>query len=59
MQETDYAGQLGDQLEIILGQGADTLEAVVERLNQSSLKPPSNEAWTPDVLVAELRRFGD
>lgn len=59
MPETHYADRLGDQLEIILGNGADTLEAIVEALNRSDLRPPADMAWTPDGLVAELRRHGN
>jgi len=58
MQDLDYANQLGDHLERILGGGADSLEAIVEGLNACGLKPPTNDDWTPDNFVAELRRLG-
>lgn len=58
MQENDYANQLGDQLETILGQGANELEDIVAGLNESDVSPPSGQAWTEDLLVSELRRLG-
>jgi hypothetical protein len=58
MNDTDYANRLGDQLEIILGEGADEFEDIVGRLNESDVRPPSGNAWTSDALLAELRRLG-
>lgn len=58
MQDHDYANRLGDQLEIILGDGADELEEIVDRLNQSDIRPPAAANWTPDNFIHELRRLG-
>ncbi len=56
--EQDYRDALGDGLEIVLGNGADTLAAVAEGLNTHNVHGPKGQRWTEELLEAELERIG-
>ena len=55
--EQDYRDVLGDGLEIILGDGADTLAALVEGLNERNIHGPNGQRWTEKLLESELERI--
>ncbi len=55
--EQDYRDALGDGLEIVLGDGADTLAALVEGLNARNVHGPKGQRWTEDLLESELERI--
>ena len=55
--EQDYRDALGDGLEIILGDGADTLAALVEGLNERNIHGPYGQRWTEKLLEFELERI--
>ena len=54
--EQAYRDALGDGLEIVLGNGADTLAAVVDGLNEHNVHGPKGRRWTEELLEAELER---
>jgi hypothetical protein len=54
--EQDYRDALGDGLETVLGDGADTLAAVAEGLNAHNVHGPKGVRWTEELLEAELKR---
>jgi hypothetical protein len=56
--EKAYRNALADGLERVLGQGTDTLPAIVAALNAASVTTKSGGAWTEDTLAAELGRLG-
>ena len=55
--EKAYQDALGDGLERVLGDGAETLEDVVRGLNALSVTAPGGAAWTEESLAAELNRL--
>jgi len=55
--EQDYRDALGDGLEIALGDGADTLAALVEGLNAHNVHGPKGQRWTEELLESELERI--
>ena len=55
--EQDYRDALGDGLEILLGDGADTLTALVEGLNDRNIHGPKGQRWTEEMLEIELARI--
>ena len=55
--EQDYRDALGDGLEIVLGDGADTLAALVEGLNARNVHGPKGQRWTEELLESELERM--
>lgn len=55
--EQDYRDALGDGLEILLGDGADTLTALVEGLNARNVHGPKGQRWTEELLETELERI--
>ena len=55
--ERAYRDRLGDGLEIVLGDGTDTLEGLAEGLNSLGTTQRSGALWTPVLLEAELRRL--
>lgn len=54
--EQTYQDALGDGLEIVLGNGADTLAAVTDGLNELNVHGPRGQRWTEELLAAELER---
>ena len=57
-QEKAYRDALGDGLEIVLGDGAETLAAIAEGLNAHNVHGPKGQRWTEELLEAELERLG-
>jgi hypothetical protein len=55
--EQDYRDALGDGFEILLGDGADTLAALVEGLNGRNIHGPKGQRWTEELLESELERI--
>ena len=56
--EQSYRDAFGDGLEIVLGDGADTLAAIAEGLNARNIHGPRGQRWTEPLLEAELERVG-
>ena len=56
--ETMYRDALGDGLEIVLGEGAQTLAAIVKELNARNIHGPKGQRWTKGLLESELERLG-
>ncbi len=54
---TEYENRLGDALEAAFSAGAERLEDVVARLNESGPMPPEGERWTEARFEAEMRRL--
>jgi hypothetical protein len=57
-QEKAYRDALGDGLEIVLGDGAETLAAIAQGLNAHNVHGPKGQRWTEELLEAELERLG-
>jgi hypothetical protein len=55
---TDYENALGDALEVVFGQGAETAEEVVAGLNAQGLRGPGGLPWTVESFETELARLG-
>jgi len=55
---TEYENALGDGLEKVLGDGAETLEQLAAGLNACNVRQPDGSDWTKDTLAAELHRLG-
>lgn len=55
---TDYENALGDALEAAFADGIDTLEPLVARLNETGVRAPGGEAWTPETFETEIKRLG-
>jgi hypothetical protein len=55
---TDYENALGDALEAVFEQGAQTAEQVAEGLNGIGFRTPDGDAWTAAVFEAEIARLG-
>ncbi len=56
--EMAYRDALGDGFEIVLGDGAETLAAIVKGLNAHNFHGPKGQRWTERLLESELRRIG-
>ena len=56
---TSYDDLLGDGLQAVLGQGAETLAEIVKGLNEINVHGPNGESWTEGLLAAELKRLGE
>ena len=56
--EQAYRDALGDGLELVLGDGAETLAQISERLNAHNVHGPRGQRWTEALLGAELERLG-
>lgn len=54
-----YEDLLGDALEALLSKGTATLEDFARGLNEANLRGPNGQAWTADLLAAELQRLGN
>ncbi|MDE8651525.1 recombinase-like helix-turn-helix domain-containing protein [Novosphingobium album (ex Liu et al. 2023)] len=55
--EIAYRNALGDGLERVLGQGADTLADLARGLNAIDVTDRGGKTWTEDSLQDELRRL--
>ena len=53
-----YEDRLGDGLEIVLSNGAETLETIAHGLNEINVSGPRGERWDADLLASEFRRLG-
>lgn len=56
---TPYENALGDGLEKVLGEGAETLTQIASGLNANNVFGPGGVAWTEATLGAELHRLGE
>lgn len=52
-----YEDRLGDELEIVLANGADDLAAIAEGLNAIGVTGPRGEYWNGVLLAAEFARL--
>jgi hypothetical protein len=55
---TQWQMELASALESIFAKGAHSLDALVEGLNGSRVKPPDGGAWTADKYKALIRELG-
>ena len=53
-----YEDRFGDGLEIVLSNGADSLESIAGGLNGINVAGPRGEKWDEDLLASELKRLG-
>jgi hypothetical protein len=53
-----YQDRLGDGLERVLSDGADSLASIARGLNEISVSGARGERWDDDLLASELRRLG-
>ena len=56
--EQAYRDALGDGLELVLGEGAENLARISDRLNAHNVHGPRGQRWTAELLAAELERLG-
>lgn len=55
---TAYENQLADALEAAFESGAESLDAVVGKLNELGVRTPDGDAWTSARFAAEMARLG-
>ena len=55
---TQWQMELASALESIFAKGAHTLDALVEGLNNSRVKPPDGGLWTADKYTALMHELG-
>ena len=55
---TEYECRLGDALEQVFGDGAETLADVVAKLNALGVRTPAGAPWDEATFEAEIRRLG-
>ena len=55
---TKYENRLGDGLEIVLSDGANSLKSIAGGLNEINVSGPKGERWDEDLLTSELSRLG-
>ena len=53
-----YEDRLGDGLEFVLSNGADSLKSIAGGLNEINVSGPRGERWDKDLLASELSRLG-
>lgn len=53
-----YEDRLGDGLEHVLSNGAESLDAIARGLNEINVSGPRGERWDEDLLASELSRLG-
>jgi hypothetical protein len=56
---TEFENRLADALEQVFAAGADTLAAVVARLNEMQVRDASGARWSEASFEAEMRRLGE
>ncbi len=54
----EYETKLSGALWALFSRGEHELDAIVEGLNGSDVRPPSGERWTKDIFLAEMARLG-
>ena len=55
---TAWQRDLANAMESIFAKGAHSLDALVDGLNASRVKPPDGGAWTADKYTALMRELG-
>lgn len=55
---SSYEDSLGDALEKVFEEGAETLEQVVQGLNALGIRLPDGRPWTPALFETEMARLG-
>lgn len=55
---TAYENALGDALEVVFQNGAESVEQVVDGLNANGFRTPDGAAWTVARFESELARLG-
>ena len=55
--EQAYRDALGDGIEAVLGNNAETLTAIVDWLNAMNVHGPKGVRWTEALLESELERI--
>lgn len=55
---TSYENTLGDALERVFDDGAESLEEVVQGLNAQGIRLPDGRGWTPELFETEMARLG-
>jgi hypothetical protein len=55
---TEYENALGDALEKVFGDGAETIEQVVAGLNAINCRAGDGQPWTAASFEAEMARLG-
>ena len=55
---TQWQMELASAMESIFAKGVHTLDALVEGLNNSRVKPPDGGVWTADKYTALMRELG-
>jgi len=55
---TAYENQVADALESVFESGAESLDAVVAKLNELGVRTPEGGSWTPERFTAEMKRLG-
>ena len=53
-----YEDRLGDGLEHVLSNGADSLASIAGGLNEINVSGPRGERWDEYLLASELSRLG-
>lgn len=55
---TEYENNLGDALERVFIDGAETVDAVVEGLNRIGMRQRDGQAWSAAAFETEMARLG-
>jgi hypothetical protein len=55
---TQWQMELASTIESIFAKGSHSLDALVDGLNGSRVKPPDGGAWTADKFTALMRELG-
>jgi len=55
--ELAYENILGNGLEHVLSNGADTLVSIAIGLNEINITGPKGERWDKELLASELKRL--
>ena len=57
LESKGYEDRLGDGLEHVLSNGADSLESIAKGLNDINVMGPRGERWNKKLLSNELKRL--
>ena len=55
---TQWQMELASAIESIFAKGSHSLDALVDGLNESRVKPPDGGTWTADKFTALMRELG-
>jgi hypothetical protein len=55
---TQWQMELASAIEAIFAQGADSLDALIDGLNASRVKPPDGGPWTAEKYTTLMRELG-